>query len=165
MKVLQILPRRANKLATLCVLVLALAPAMESRAEPTAGSLATEMPSAPPETNADAGGTSANNEVSEQAAKTAPPDSSETNAEAANSVLAGDEVPELPHPAADAATKAFDIVVTRPLGLCSLILGFTFFSISAPIVVVTPAINIPTSWDLFVLSRWDYTFVRPLGEL
>ena len=164
MKILRILPRRVSGLATLCVLVLALAPAMGSRAEPTSGSLATEMPSAPPETNADAT-TSPNEEASEQAPEATSSDVSETNAEAADSVLAGDEVPKPPHPAADAATKAFDIVVTRPLGLCSLILGFTFFSISAPIVAVTPAVNIPTSWDLFVLSRWDYTFVRPLGEL
>ena len=72
---------------------------------------------------------------------------------------------ETPEPTANAATKAFDVIVTRPLGFCSLLLGFTFFSISAPFVAATPGTDIPTSWDLFVLSRWDYTFVRPLGEL
>ena len=69
------------------------------------------------------------------------------------------------NPAAEAATKTYDVVVTRPLGFVSLLLGFTFFSISAPFVAATPGTDIPTSWDLFVLSRWDYTFVRPLGEL
>lgn len=75
------------------------------------------------------------------------------------------EALETPEPAPHAATKAFDVIVTRPLGLCSLLLGFTFFSISAPFVAATPGTDIPTSWDLFVLSRWDYTFARPLGEL
>ena len=75
------------------------------------------------------------------------------------------ETPGPVSPAAGAATKAFDVIVTRPLGLCSLVLGFTFFSITAPFVAATPGTDIPASWDLFVLSRWDYTFVRPLGEL
>ena len=69
------------------------------------------------------------------------------------------------NPAAEAATKTYDVVVTRPLGFVSLLLGFTFFSISAPLIAVTPAVNFPTAWDLFVVSRWDYTFVRPLGDL
>ena len=69
------------------------------------------------------------------------------------------------NPAAEAATKTYDVVVTRPLGFVSLLLGFTFFSISAPFIAVTPAVNFPTAWDLFVVSRWDYTFVRPLGDL
>ena len=73
--------------------------------------------------------------------------------------------PVATNPATEAATKTFDVVVTRPMGFLSLLLGFTFFSISAPFIAVTPAVNFPTAWDLFVVSRWDYTFVRPLGEL
>ncbi|MFP8874782.1 MAG: hypothetical protein VCB42_09700 [Myxococcota bacterium] len=105
--------------------------------------------------------------LEEQAPRPEGPAEPSAEASAPEAAASGDP-PETPGPAAapaGAATKAFDVIVTRPLGLCSLVLGFTFFSITAPFVAATPGTDIPASWDLFVLSRWDYTFVRPLGEL
>jgi hypothetical protein len=59
--------------------------------------------------------------------------------------------------------SALDVVVLRPFGTLSTIGGFMFFAATAPFVA--PTGRIATSWDIFVYGSYDYTFVRPLGEI
>ncbi len=59
--------------------------------------------------------------------------------------------------------SALDAVVLRPVGTLSTLGGFAIFLASAPFVA--PTGRIETSWDLFVYGAYDYTFVRPLGEV
>ena len=56
-----------------------------------------------------------------------------------------------------------DVALLRPLGAISTVVGFGFFLVSAPFVA--PAERLETTWDIFVFGSYDYTFVRPLGEL
>jgi hypothetical protein len=59
--------------------------------------------------------------------------------------------------------KALDAALVRPLGAGATAVGFAFFVISVPLVAASGGIR--DSWDLFVMGPFDYTFVRPLGEL
>jgi hypothetical protein len=59
--------------------------------------------------------------------------------------------------------KAFDAVIVRPLGAVATVTGLAFFAISAPLVA--PSGNIPVAWEVFFLGPYEYTFVRPLGDL
>ncbi len=56
-----------------------------------------------------------------------------------------------------------DAVVLRPLGAVTTVGGFVVFLASAPFVALSGRIG--TSWDVFVYSSYDDTFVRPLGEI
>jgi hypothetical protein len=59
--------------------------------------------------------------------------------------------------------KVFDVAVVRPLGAVATVTGLAFFAISAPLVA--PSGNIPVAWEVFFLGPYEYTFVRPLGDL
>jgi hypothetical protein len=52
--------------------------------------------------------------------------------------------------------------VLRPFGAGAAVVGMAGFLISVPLTA--PGGNIANSWDLFVMSPFDYTFVRPLGD-
>ena len=56
-----------------------------------------------------------------------------------------------------------DAVIVRPLGAVATVTGLAFFAISAPLVA--PSGNIPVAWEVFFLGPYEYTFVRPLGDL
>jgi hypothetical protein len=56
-----------------------------------------------------------------------------------------------------------DVAMLRPLGVLSTVAGFVFFLASAPFVA--PSERLETTWDIFVFGSYDYTFVRPVGEL
>ena len=59
--------------------------------------------------------------------------------------------------------KVLDAAVVRPLGAVATVTGLVFFAISAPLVA--PSGNIPVAWEVFFLGPYEYTFVRPLGDL
>jgi len=59
--------------------------------------------------------------------------------------------------------STLDVVMLRPLGVVSTVAGFVFFLCSAPFVA--PSGRLGTTWDIFVFDSYDYTFVRPLGEV
>lgn len=56
-----------------------------------------------------------------------------------------------------------DAAVLRPLGVLSTLGGMAFFVATAPITAPTGGLE--TAWDVYVYGSYDYTFVRPLGEL
>lgn len=59
--------------------------------------------------------------------------------------------------------SALDVTLLRPLGALSMVAGSVFFLASLPFVA--PSQRIETTWDIFVYSAYDYTVIRPLGEL
>lgn len=61
----------------------------------------------------------------------------------------------------DVFSRAFDVVVLRPMGLLGVGTGCAFFAASAPFVA--PAGNLSEAWDIFVDGPFEYTFLRPLG--
>jgi len=66
---------------------------------------------------------------------------------------------------ADGAVKAFDVIPIRLLSACSVIVGFGAFIVAAPLVAPGFQMEgIRNSWDYFVMTPVDYTFVRPLGD-
>ncbi|MCF8109977.1 MAG: hypothetical protein K9J85_00665 [Desulfobacteraceae bacterium] len=62
----------------------------------------------------------------------------------------------------DGAAMAVDIVVARPVGLVSTILGSAVFVVSLPFSALGKNVN--QSYDLLVVSPARYTFDRPLGD-
>jgi hypothetical protein len=66
----------------------------------------------------------------------------------------------------DTAAKVVDVFPIRLLGACATIVGFGAFIVSVPLVAPAGRMTaIRESWDYFVIGPYDYTFVRPLGEL
>jgi phosphatidylglycerophosphatase A len=61
----------------------------------------------------------------------------------------------------DAGAMVADSVLLRPLGVVTLIAGFTFFVISSPFSALGG--NIHTAWDKMVVDPARFTFARPLG--
>jgi hypothetical protein len=100
--------------------------------------------------------------ASQLAAATALAEESDaTESEAVAVVAADDAASEIDWYAIGATT--LDVAVLRPLGTLSTIGGVAFFVATAPITAPTGGLE--TSWDVFVYGSYDYTFVRPLGEL
>jgi hypothetical protein len=62
------------------------------------------------------------------------------------------------------AGMAFDLVILRPLGIVTTVIGCGFFVISLPFTVWTEE-RISQSGSSFVGEPASYTFVRPLGDL
>lgn len=58
--------------------------------------------------------------------------------------------------------SVLDAIVLRPLGFAATVGGMIMFMASAPLVA--PSQELPTTWDIFVLGPYDYTFLRPLGD-
>ena len=59
--------------------------------------------------------------------------------------------------------KVLDAAIVRPLGAVATVTGLAFFAISAPLAA--PSGNISVAWEVFFLGPYEYTFVRPLGDL
>jgi hypothetical protein len=83
----------------------------------------------------------------------------EATAEASEAL---DEDAEAMSPWEEIGGKVFDALVLRPFGAGAAVVGMAGFLISVPLTA--PGGNIANSWDLFVMSPFDYTFVRPLGD-
>lgn len=56
-----------------------------------------------------------------------------------------------------------DLIILRPLGLCSLVIGSTAFILSLPLAVITKSAD--RTAQVLVKDTFDYTFKRPLGEM
>ena len=80
-----------------------------------------------------------------------------------DSAIVDEELEEYEFDLFEAGLTALDVVVLRPLGTLSTLGGLVFFVGSAPLVA--PAGRLETTWDIFVFNSYDYTFLRPIGEL
>jgi hypothetical protein len=56
-----------------------------------------------------------------------------------------------------------DLLVLRPLGMAATGVGFGYFLVAGPLAA--PAGQFGEAWDFFVMSPYEFTFQRPLGEL
>ena len=65
--------------------------------------------------------------------------------------------------AGEVFTGVVDVVWVRPLNLAALAVGTAFFAISVPLVA--PFEGVGTAWDVFVYAPYEYTFLRPIGDL
>lgn len=61
----------------------------------------------------------------------------------------------------DAGAMVADFLVLRPLGLVTIVAGFTVFVLSAPFSALGGNIN--TAWDKMAVDPAKFTFARPLG--
>lgn len=57
---------------------------------------------------------------------------------------------------------ATDLVVVRPVGIVTVILGFGFFVVSSPFSALGG--NVGEAWDIMVAKPVKFTFARPLGD-
>ena len=67
------------------------------------------------------------------------------------------------------AEDAFDLIILRPTGAASLVVGSVFFVASAPVVVPYHAVKgsiagLRGSYDVFVYPPYEYTVLRDLGD-
>ena len=64
------------------------------------------------------------------------------------------------------ATEGFgyglDLLVLRPLGVGATVVGFGFFLVGGPLSA--PSGQFRDAWELLVVSPYQFTFERPLGE-
>lgn len=63
----------------------------------------------------------------------------------------------------DAINIMGDIVILRPFGFCSLVIGTAFFIVSLPIAVISKSTK--QTAEVMVGDPFKYTFTRPLGEI
>lgn len=61
-----------------------------------------------------------------------------------------------------AAAMTGDVIVARPIGVVSVVLGFGLFVISSPFSALGG--NIGNAWGILVVKPTKFTFVRPLGD-
>lgn len=57
---------------------------------------------------------------------------------------------------------ATDLVIVRPVGIVTVILGFGFFLVSSPFSALGG--NTGEAWDIMVAKPAKFTFARPLGD-
>jgi len=61
----------------------------------------------------------------------------------------------------DAGAMVADFFLIRPLGLVTLVTGFTVFVLSAPFAELGGNLN--TAWEKMAVDPAKFTFSRPLG--
>lgn len=61
-----------------------------------------------------------------------------------------------------AGAMVADVVVVRPLGIASMVLGVAAFIVSIPFT--TTGNNVEEAWDTLVKKPARFTFQRPLGQ-
>ena len=57
---------------------------------------------------------------------------------------------------------AADFLIVRPVGIATVIVGFSFFLVSSPFSALGG--NIGEAWDTMVVKPSRFTFTRPLGD-
>ncbi len=62
----------------------------------------------------------------------------------------------------DGGAMVADFLLVRPLGIVTLVAGFTCFVLSSPFSALGG--NIHTAWDKMAVGPAQFTFARPLGE-
>jgi len=63
----------------------------------------------------------------------------------------------------DAANVIGDMVLLRPLGVCTVVIGTAFFIVSLPIAVISQSTKLTA--EVLVADPFKFTFTRPLGEI
>jgi hypothetical protein len=101
-------------------------------------------------------------ELSDDVEVSEPVEASDATADA-DAELEGEIEAETESVWSEVGIKVLDAAVVRPLGAVATVTGLAFFAISAPLVA--PSGNIPVAWEVFFLGPYEYTFVRPLGDL
>jgi len=61
----------------------------------------------------------------------------------------------------DGGAMVADFLILRPLGILTLVTGFTCFVLSSPFSALGG--NIHTAWDKMAADPAQFTFARPLG--
>ena len=59
--------------------------------------------------------------------------------------------------------QLFDLVILRPFGLVTTVVGGVFFIPAALLASPSGAEGIREAWDVFVVPSYESTFKRPLG--
>ncbi len=62
----------------------------------------------------------------------------------------------------EAGAMIADVILVRPLGIASMILGATAFIVSIPFTA--SGRNVDEAWDTLVKKPAKFTFQRPLGQ-
>lgn len=62
----------------------------------------------------------------------------------------------------NAGAMATDLILVRPLGFVSMILGTAVFIVSIPFTAAGK--NVDQAWDTLVVKPATFTFQRPLGN-
>ncbi len=63
----------------------------------------------------------------------------------------------------DAVNVIGDMVLLRPLGVCTLVVGTAFFIVSLPIAVISQSTK--QTAEVLVSDPFKFTFTRPLSEI
>jgi hypothetical protein len=63
----------------------------------------------------------------------------------------------------DEAAVVFDVLLVRPLGLASIVIGAGVFIISLPFTLPTRSVDVAA--DKLLAKPFKYTFTRPIGEV
>lgn len=61
--------------------------------------------------------------------------------------------------------QTVDILFLRPMGAVATLGGVAAFAVTTPFVMLSTAVDLTTSWDIFVQAPLEYTIDRPLGDL
>lgn len=59
--------------------------------------------------------------------------------------------------------QVYDLLIVRPMGFASLAAGAGFFVIAAPLTA--PFGDVGAIWELYVEDPYEFTFLRPLGDV
>ena len=63
----------------------------------------------------------------------------------------------------DAGNIIGDMLILRPLGVCTLVIGTAFFIVTLPIAVISQSAK--QTAEVLVADPFKFTFTRPLGEI
>ena len=63
----------------------------------------------------------------------------------------------------DAGAIIGDMILLRPLGICTLVVGTAFFIVTLPIAVTSQSSK--QTAQVLVADPFNFTFTRPLGEI
>ena len=61
--------------------------------------------------------------------------------------------------------QTVDILFLRPMGAVATLGGVAAFAVTTPFVMLSTAVDLTTSWDIFVQAPLEYTIDRSLGDL
>jgi hypothetical protein len=63
----------------------------------------------------------------------------------------------------DATNVMADVLFLRPIGVMALVVGAAAFAISLPAAAITHSTD--NTYEVLVKDPYEYTFVRPVGEI
>lgn len=63
----------------------------------------------------------------------------------------------------DASNIIGDLIILRPIGICTFVAGTTIFIVSLPIAVISGSTK--QTAEALVADPFKFTFTRPLGEI